>query len=138
MSADLHIHVLEGVEERDIAILESSSLGSKYSSLFNHHTTEQYDAAYDKIGNSPNIWIGSVSWLKAGLLDDYDRYVPSTVEEISNLIGEDLPTLDEELIAKIVKAFDLPNNTSYELAERNAVREFLEKHKGKKVFTVSW
>ncbi|MFA5132481.1 MAG: hypothetical protein WC444_04150 [Candidatus Paceibacterota bacterium] len=46
--------------------------------------------------------------------------------------------IDDILISKIGVAFDAGNGTSYSLANREEVLSFLEQHRGKKVFTVSW
>lgn len=137
MAADLHIHVFEGVTEQDLADFNSNTLGSKY---FNPRSVAEKsnDTSYDKICETPQIWIGEVSWLKAALFEDSENFIPSTVMRISELIGEDLPVLDDELIAGILAAFDAPNDTSYSLANKNEVAAFLEQHKGKQVFTVSW
>ncbi len=140
MGADLYIHVYEGVVEEDIRILKSNTLGSKYCTfpVMPPYTWEQRSEVYDKMGNTPQVWIGEVSWLKAGLFEDDETFIPSTVEGVSELIGEDLPTLTEELLEEILSKFDLENKTSYRLNEKEVVEEFLKKHIGKKLFTVSW
>lgn len=137
MAADLHIHIFKGITEQDLADFNSNTFGSKY---FNPRSVfeKSKDNSYDKMCETPQIWIGEVSWLKAALLEDSERFVPGTVMQISELIGEDLPVLDDELIAKILAAFDTPNATGYSLAAADEVAEFLEQHKGKQVFTVSW
>jgi hypothetical protein len=145
MSADMHIHIFEDLTEEDLASFFSSSLGSKWFKL--RPGKEKIDT-YEKIANSPNIWIGAVSWLKADLFSDNDTYIPMAVATISEIIGEELPVIDDVLIEKIMKAFELPNNTKkedgvwdgggYALAKPAEVKAFLEQHRGKKVFTVSW
>lgn len=102
---------------------------------------------YADINNTPNIWIGEVSWLKAALFEDPDSFVPDTVAQISDLC-EDFPVITDEWIKKIVATFDVPNNTAkkdgvnmdkgYSLAIPSKVEEFLREHMGKKVFTISW
>lgn len=82
--------------------------------------------------------MGEVSWAKAEILDNSDKYVPGVIEAITDIIGEDLPVVDDELIEKVNQAFDLPNNTSYSLNSKNEVINFLERHKGMKTFTVNW
>jgi hypothetical protein len=89
-----------------------------------------------------------VSWLKAALFDDNTTYIPDTVAKISELIGDSLPILTDELIGQIIATFDLPNNTvkkngvwngkGYELAHLDDVKVFLKQHKGKQIFTISW
>ena len=140
MAADLHIHVLEGITENDLQIFNSNTFGSKYFDLSRMQpSSEEWDKVYDKISDAPNIWIGEVSWLKAALCDDAEQFVPDSVAMIHELIGEDLPVLNDELIAKILKAMGLKNETSYGIEDgEDDIQKFLQKHKGKKVFTVSW
>jgi hypothetical protein len=136
MAADLHIHILKGIEESDLAAFNSNTLGSKY---FNPRTVDQTDfSIYDKIGDTPNVWVGEVSWLKAALFEDAAEFVPSAVEAIHGFIGEDLPVIDDELIDKVASAFALANTTQYKLENDEKVIEFLRQHKGERAFTVSW
>jgi hypothetical protein len=148
MGADLHIHIFEGITEDDLRAMKSSTLGSKYFNLHDNMPWEEKKKVYERIDNTPNIWIGEVSWLKAGLMEDADTFIPNTVGDIAELVGEELPTIDDEFIEKVVKAFDQPNNTAkedgvwngkgYSLADPNEVKDFLEQHRGKKVFQISW
>ena len=149
MGADLHIHVFERITEDDLAIMKSSTLGSKYFNLkLDDMPWEEKSKIHKRVGETPNIWIGEVSWLKAALMEDSDTFIPNTVRDISELIGEDLPVVDDEFIDKVVAAFEQLNNTKkedgvwsgsgYSLANPEEVRTFLEIHKGKKVFQISW
>jgi len=98
---------------------------------------DKFDIA--KIADAaPNIWIGEVSWLKAALFEDPDKYVPGPVEQIVEIIGEDFPRITEDLIVKVKAAFYAPNTTKYEVAREEDVVEFLRQHKGKKVITITW
>lgn len=91
-----------------------------------------------KISDSPNIWVGSVSWLKAALTGS-DEFVPDPVGAVAERIGEDLPVIDETLIEDIETALARENTTSYETEdEESDVVAFLRKHMGKRAFTVSW
>ena len=137
MGADLHIHVLEGIEEADLASFNSNTLGSKY---FNPRTIAQGSGLdkFSKIAETPDIWIGEVSWLKAAMFEDRDTFVPNTVAEIHELIGEELPELTDELTKKILAAFSMKNETAYSLAKKDDVEAFLAEHQGKQLFTVSW
>jgi hypothetical protein len=125
MAADLHIHVLEGITEKEII-------------LFNKGSATVTSQLFDKIGESPNVWIGEVSWLKAALFNDSNEWIPSTVQTIRDLVGNDFPVIDEDFINKVSEAFDKQNITSYSLAEKQEVKDFLKEHLGKKAFTVSW
>jgi hypothetical protein len=139
MAADLHIHVqTPEVTDEVLARFFGNTLGSKH---FNPRPYSQTsDKPYEIVARSPNIWIGEVSWLKAALLGDGDgeRFVPGPIQVVQQAIGEDLPVIDDDLIAKIGAAFDVPNTTSYSLAKKIDVWRFLETHRGKRVFTVSW
>ena len=134
MSADLSIHVLGEVPESMLARFNSNVMGSKW---FNPRPGMD-DEAFEKIGDTPSVWIGEVSWLKAALFEDGDKFIPGPVEEISALIGEELPVLTEELRDKILAALSEGNATSYSVAKPDKVRPFLDAHMGARLFTVSW
>lgn len=141
MAADLHIHIYEGVEEKDMADFFSNTMGSKYFNPKPAGDIRKYtdpESSYNKVSNTPNIWIGEVSWLKAGLFEDVEAFVPNTVAAISEAIGDDRPEIDDAFIEKICAAFDLENTTGYSLTTADKIRPFLEEHRGKKVFTISW
>jgi hypothetical protein len=152
MSADLSIHVLEGATEGDLARFFSNTMGSKYFNAFDEGTTRQsndeYMSSLEIVADTPSVWVGEVSWLKAALFEDPDAFIPDTVNQINEIIGEDLPVIDDDLIKRISDAFNVPNNTTkpdgvwdgagYRIAERETVVNFLEQHRGKPVFTVSW
>ena len=86
----------------------------------------------------PDVWVGEISWLKATLLENVEKYVPSTVGQVDDIIGEELPEIDMVLMAKIEEAFNSPNETTYRLAKKNDVLKWLSSNKGKRVFTISW
>lgn len=150
MAADLYIHVLtDEVTEEVLARFFNSTMGSKWFQNQPYKEAElNWREDYKLVGGSPKIWVGEVSWLKAALFEDGDSYIPSAVATVSDLIGEELPIVDDDLIAGVRQAFDLPNNTAkeggvmsgqgYHLAKADEVVAFLEQHKGKRVFTVSW
>lgn len=101
--------------------------------------TKKWSKVYKKFATeTPYIWIGEVSWLKADLLADDETFIPNTVGTIDELIGEDWPVLDDELIKNILQAFELENKARCLLAEVAEVSQFLEEHRGEKVFTISW
>jgi len=137
MAADLHIHIFEGITGDDLAMFFADSLGSKWfdPSRCDSISTRE---VYGKIGKTPNIWVGQVSWLKADFYGDKETYVPETIADIWNMIGENLPVIDDALIAKIAAAFDKPNKSCYKLNDKKKVLEFLKQHKGKQAFVVSW
>lgn len=145
MGADLHIHVYDGLTEDDLREFFRNSLGSKWSAGFfglltvGETNLNKMLANHDKILAQPNIWIGEVSWLKASLFEGgEEQFVPSTVQVVSDAIGEDLPVLDGELFERIIGAFSEENRTIYSLAKEENVRAWLQQHMGKRLFTVSW
>ena len=54
------------------------------------------------------------------------------------ILSEDFPLIDDSLIARIRDGMALSNSTGYRVAKQDAVLAFLEKHRGKPVFTISW
>lgn len=97
-----------------------------------------HDGAYHKIAETDNVWVGEVSWLKAFLLGQPDVYVPNPVVAVSDLLGEELSVLDEELAKQILAALKTPNQTTYKISNPLPVEKFLRDHMGLRLFTVSW
>jgi len=148
MAADLHIHVLEGMDEDVVKRFCSNQIGSKWEKCCSYEEREaHFSEDLGAIGGTPSVWIGEVSWLKAALFDD-DTYIPETVEEVTDIIGEDFPIIDDAMIEQITQAFELPNRSvkeggvydgkGYAIADVAEVVDFLRSHIGKKAFTVSW
>lgn len=139
MGADMSIHIFKELTEDDLADFFDHTLGSKYFRGFHcKQDFNKWNKALDKIAKTPSIWIGGVSWLKASVFDDDETYVPDPVQKISELIGEDLPILDESLLNQIVDALQLENTTEYRINEPDKVKEFLNEHMGEKLFIVNW
>lgn len=138
MAADLSIHVAENITEDDLRAFFSNTLGSKYFNPRSGPRNDRQRAAWESVSSSPSVWIGEVSWLKAALFEEPKTFIPDTVGQIYQIIGEDLPVIDDDLIRKVMAAFDSKNATTYDLANPSEVKEFLESHKGKRAFTVSW
>ena len=137
MAADLHIHIADNKIEKDV--IESFKRyvwSSEKGNIDEKGNILIYDER--KVDSTPNVWIGEVSWLKAGLLNDSETFIPSTVQAVYDVIANKLPVITDEFIEKIIKTFGLPNKTSYKLANSKDVKKFLEKHKGKKAYTISW
>ena len=133
MSADLHIHILEGADEEAVKCCLSNTLGSKWFGYSTKHWEHN-----DEIYKTPDVWIGEVSWLKASLFDDPDRFIPGPVQAVYEVVGEDFREIDDEMIKEIEEALSLENTTSYRLASKESVIKFLKEHYGKKTFTISW
>lgn len=152
MAADLYIHAMgDGMHEHDLACFNAHTLGSKHFSLTGGngcrypHDTEsasRYDCQHrERVTASDAVWIGEVSWLKAMLTEDGEAYIPDVVQQVYDLVGKDLPVLDEELAAKIMAALGAGNTTGYDTAsgrKAGEVREWLGTHMGQRLFTVSW
>jgi hypothetical protein len=135
MSAHLHIHVLRDVTEADLAVFFSNSIGSKW---FDPKPTGKMDFdLVEKIEQSPNIEVGPVSWLKAGLLED-DSFIPEPIGLLVDIIGEELPVIDQTLLDQVEEALKTTNTSVYNLENLDNVLEFLKKHRGERIFTVSW
>jgi hypothetical protein len=139
MAADLSIHVLvPPCTEETLAQFFQNTLGSKYFSWFAPND-DGWREAHNVVAATPSFWIGEVSWLKAGLFDDAETYVPDPVAKVQEIIGENLPVIDDQLINQLEEALNAYNQTSYSVANDGVVlRTFLESHRGKPVFTVSW
>lgn len=162
MAADLHIHVMPNepvtgtarqwvnheyvetpvtgvVDEKVLDAFFSNTIGSRWFKGFNGRIDEnERERAVALISETPNVWVGEVSWLKAALFEDDETYIPNVVQAVSDIIDENLPVIDDELISKIEQVFTNGNKTSYEISSPTEVIEFLKKYKGLRCFTVSW
>lgn len=143
MAADLHLHVFKEGEltEADFQSFFSRTIGSKWFGGWgkqDDYDSPQSKASREAISNTPNLWIGEVSWLKAGLFDDPDQFIPDVVQSVSDTIGEELPIVDDQLIEKLRKDFTAGNRTDYEVSRFSEAEQFLRSHMGCRAFTVSW
>ena len=144
MAADLHIHVLtDEFTEEHYKAFQSNVIGGKYWGGFNRNLQAEFEKKHNcdlylLCCETPSVWVGEVSWLKAALSEDPDTWVPATVQAVYDIIGEDFPVIDDELIAKIEAALGLDNATGYSICEHSGVIDFLKEHKGKKAFHISW
>jgi len=141
MGADLHIHVFSDGElsEKHFRAFFSNSLGSKWfgpRSLAQEEKTKE--DLEQEVEDTPSVWVGEVSWLKAALFDDAETFIPAPIGAVHDTIGEDWPRIDDTLIAQIDEAMRLPNDTAYALASAEDVLNFLRANRGKRAFTVSW
>ena len=143
MGAELCIHVFKGLTERDLEVFFANTLGSKYfRGLGGGYTIAQHEAlGYDeilkKIMDTPSVSVGDWSPLKAALFDD-DKFLPTPLQKIQEIVGEDLPVIDDEMIKKVGDALELENKTYYDVSSDVPIISFLLRHKGEQVFTVSW
>lgn len=136
MAADLHIHVMTPeMTEAHLADFFSNTMGSRW---FAPKSVPRSEETWEIVSKSPNIHVGEVSWLKAALLGENDRYVPDPIQAVSDIITDDLPVIDDELIERVRAALSLENKTGYGVSPPDRVVAFLQEHKGKRAFTVSW
>ena len=141
MSADLHVHVLDNGCTRENVIAQSrNTLGSKYFDMnLSHRAYANLSEHLDKTGGTSDIHIGEVSWLKAAVTGDSETFVPDICAKLSNLIGEDFPTIDDDLILRVKGLyFDVTNETQYTVSDAADVIAWFEEHKGKEAFCISW
>ena len=106
-----------------------------------HHARHHFRCSHENaVSNTPNVWVGEVSWLKAALFDDAETFVPPAVQRIYEIVGEELPLIDDPFISKIEDALKSTNPTSYSVSEveESPVIQFLRDHKGMRAFTISW
>lgn len=166
MAADLHIHVAHGDEIKHVTeyLKEEFSChgpdgsykgyrlfklkGSDEWVRFWQIPEDQIDLIEDQkemrveydediVFNTPSVWVGEVSWLKAALFEDPESFIPDLVGAVQDVI-HDLVLIDDKLIESIKAALNHGNKTGYSVTEADTVLEFLEGHKGKSAFTISW
>lgn len=116
MSVDVKIHVFDDktLSIYDLEMLFSHTLGSKYFDLTKEISLEEDNRIWQKIANTESICIEEV----------IDSFSPKT-EYILTLIGESLPTVDDNLISSLKKIdVDIGN--------------WISQYRGKKLFWVSW
>lgn len=130
MSADLHLYSLENTDEnrRLLATMASiDAIGDDFGDdftdgdgkPFNVVSNSEYEDLTRRIygpgWSNSNVWIGQVSWMKAGLLADsepFDRYVPASVLRVQTLTSGH-PVLTPGLAREITVAMNLPNRSIY-------------------------
>jgi hypothetical protein len=127
MAADCFIHVMEGITNEELNLFENEHFSSDV----------KWDPIYDRVSATPDVWIGEAEWLKAAILDQVEAFVPGPVVVVADLYRE-RPVITDELIENTMIAFDSPNKTNLGVVDRELVRAFLETHKGKRAFTISW
>lgn len=78
-------------------------------------TWGEYSAAWAVLDDDRYVtrqWVGQVSWLKAGLMDDGDLYIPGVVRAINAMLAEPR-VLTPGLRGQMMVAFNLPNRSIY-------------------------
>jgi hypothetical protein len=76
-------------------------------------TSEQWEATRTALGldTLDSFWVGQVSWLKAGLLND-EKYIPAPVHAISAIVGNG-KLLTTGVAKELTVALNLPNRSIY-------------------------
>ena len=150
MGAEFCIHVFDIDDEETIQhyiALNSSTIGSKYHTIENYdyynreldeNGESRWDKAYHHLGNLESYDMGEVSWLKANLFDDNETYIPSPIEVMHDLIGEDFPVIDDEFIKTVKHSLGVVENLTGYATYEDGVVEFLEDNKGKRILYISW
>lgn len=138
MAADLHIHAFKPgtLTTKHFKAFFGRCLGSKWWNMFSDNGFNTPE--YNEVSDTPNVWVGEVSWLKSSACEDHETFIPDAVGAVSEIIGEELPVINEELIAKIETALGLKNQTSYDVSEPNEIIAFLREHIGWQAFQISW
>lgn len=129
MLIDCHIHVLKGIGEECVKTLKRRVYGSRFFDL----DATRLDFTLSELSliqaalNTPNCLAGHVS-------EGPHSITPGGLA-VRRIIGEDFPVLDDTLIGKLMAEIDDPR---LEREYVDMAAEFLEEHKGEKVFTVFW
>lgn len=89
---------------------------------------------------TPQVWVGEVSWLKAALFENGEEtFVPNAVGRLAQLFDDDSGVIiTDDFITRAANAMMEDNQTSYSVASPEPIVEFLQKHLGKRAFTISW
>jgi hypothetical protein len=109
----------------------------EYTSVRRKTYRQRYSV--DVLRNAEFVWLGRMSWGKASMNSDVERYVPDLVQKVTELFdGRKLVMINDQLIALIDQAFkESTRHEHYKTAERDEVIPFLQKHKGKRAFAIN-
>lgn len=70
----------------------------------------------------PHVEVGQVSWLKAALFEQHERYIPGPVERCAQIIGDGV-LLSDGMAKAITVAFNVPNRSVYGRVTYTRVRD---------------
>lgn len=130
MTADFHIHVLEGVTNQDVDNFLVPVVTPEYR--------PHWRLLMERIARTPNIWVGEVSWLGAAITEDESTSIPDTIMALDRML-QTRPKLTPELERQILATFTLPNHTDhYRVADVQQVAAFLARYRGKQLFAITW
>ena len=139
MAADMYIHVVnEECTEGVLASFFSNTFGSKYFDPRTIGKRSGWEDSYDIVARTPQVYVGEVSWLKGGLTGDADTFIPDYIEGVREIL-HDMPIIDNKIIEAISRVCTHPNDSIYSTGSNfEDIHKFLEEHRGKQCFTVSW
>jgi len=98
MGADLYIHIM-------VPPLEDADVEYFTRPCHNGGDTK-WDVLFQLIMNTPKVYVGEVSWLKAALFDDNERFVPKTIEIVNEILTDH--RLDPAVIALMDRVNAMP------------------------------
>jgi len=168
MSADLHI-ILIDPQLIDVELVKKYATfevpdnveSSKFFELQEKHQ-ERISLLYGDVHDfgsyvypfKEDVWVGQVSWLKASLSGEYDRYVPSLVAHVSQTYFDNggAVVITDEFIESLLAGYEQHHETPsiYEDSSINAeehetgvtrketLEKFLRSHLGEWSFADSW
>ncbi len=150
MAADYTLHAaLKGGAPTQPAEGFALAINGPYELNWKEHMRREFIGGGHKSYEGPDRivthHVGEVSWLKAALLEDSPRYVPSLIGMVSEIIPE-LSTgtikITNELIAEVKKAIigasQVEDSSIYEQGDPEALLLWLDSHKDWEVWSVSW
>ena len=101
-----------------------------------------------------DVWVGQVSWLKASLSGEYDRYIPSLVAHVHQtyFANGGAVVLTDEFIDSLLAGYEQPHDalSIYEdssihaeehetgVTRKETLEKFLRSHLGEWSFADSW
>lgn len=132
MAADMVLHALTVPED---------VFDAYYKYDYRIHSGRERKTALDQLCGCPRILIGETSLLKAGLVDNPSTFIPGVVEFFMTLLGRGLTLVDDNLLQKVTEYFLAPkvNISIYKReGDRWKILQFLNEHKGKKVFLINY
>lgn len=148
MAASFTIHFLAGPEQQEAyKLINGNTIGSQYCTLMDGRRSEEDSIARDRaqslahkvMATTPAVTIGDVSWLKAAFLEDGERFIPSPIERMSELIGEEFPILDANLRDNLLSCLSLKNSSSYpDLISKEELQKALDANMGTTLCHISW
>lgn len=143
MAADFELHVITCDQDIvDYRLGMSTTIGSKYENIvpgvdYVKNPDRNVLDAKTRLEKTPGVWLGNLSWIKDNLTGEAG-YVPSALGKIDELVGEEFPLIDEQLINQIEYILkNETNDTTYHVTESDVVVDFLKQHVGKPVFSLT-